>query len=152
MDAFALEDKNINAPKLATKNTKRQSSYKLILKPSLKWRHNSDEVKAPSWNFAVFHERSSYLFQENDTIRFRVTLEDEVPAGQQPNIVGVDAYVIVLDENDNPPHFLGVPYEAVAEEDTPVGSTILPGIRVVDPDLLGDIIDLTCVPQPQVSH
>ncbi|CAL1682791.1 unnamed protein product [Lasius platythorax] len=87
--------------------------------------------------------------EENDTIRFRVTLEDEVPAGQQPNIVGVDAYVIVLDENDNPPHFLGVPYEAVAEEDTPVGSTILPGIRVVDPDLLGDIIDLTCVPQPQ---
>nr|XP_012234071.1 PREDICTED: cadherin-87A [Linepithema humile] len=87
--------------------------------------------------------------EENDTIRFRVTLEDEVPAGQQPNIVGVDAYVIVLDENDNPPHFLGVPYEAVAEEDTPVGSTILPGIRVVDPDLLGDIIELTCVPQPQ---
>lgn len=99
-------------------------------------------------------ESSNPVFrqQENDTIRFRVTLEDEVPAGQQPNIVGVDAYVIVLDENDNPPHFLGVPYEAVAEEDTPVGSTILPGIRVVDPDLLGDIIDLTCVPQPQVSH
>lgn len=94
----------------------------------------------------------SFFFQENDTIRFRVTLEDEVPAGQQPNIVGVDAYVIVLDENDNPPHFLGVPYEAVAEEDTPVGSTILPGIRVVDHDLLGEIIDLTCVPQPQVSH
>ncbi|XP_076686160.1 cadherin 87A isoform X2 [Andrena cerasifolii] len=87
--------------------------------------------------------------EENDTIRFRVTLEDEVPAGQQPNIVGVDAYVIVLDENDNPPHFLGVPYEAVAEEDLPVGSTILPGIRVMDPDMLGDIIDLTCVPQPQ---
>ncbi|KYN32871.1 Cadherin-87A, partial [Trachymyrmex septentrionalis] len=101
-------------------------------------------------DFATFYERPTVsLFQENDTIRFRVTLEDEVPAGQQPNIVGVDAYVIVLDENDNPPHFLGVPYEAVAEEDTPVGSTILPGIRVVDPDLLGDIIDLTCVPQPQ---
>lgn len=70
-----------------------------------------------------------------------MTLEDEVPSGQQPNIVGVDAYVIVLDENDNPPRFLGVPYEAVAEEDLPVGSTILPGIRVMDPDLLGDIID-----------
>ncbi|XP_076290426.1 cadherin 87A isoform X1 [Lasioglossum baleicum] len=87
--------------------------------------------------------------EENDTIRFRVTLEDEVPAGQQPNIVGVDAFVIVLDENDNPPRFLGVPYEAVAEEDLPVGTTILPGIRVTDPDLLGDNIDLTCVPQPQ---
>ncbi|KAK1121485.1 hypothetical protein K0M31_010288 [Melipona bicolor] len=93
-----------------------------------------------------------WLLQESDTIRFRVTLEDEVPAGQQPNIVGVDAYVIVLDENDNPPRFLNVPYEAVAEEDLPVGSTILPGIRVMDPDLLGDTIDLTCVPQPQVSH
>lgn len=112
---------------------------------------------------AYFHElyskqqfsqfmRIIYLFQEYDTIRFRVTLEDEVPTGQQPNIVGVDAYVIVLDENDNPPRFLNVPYEAVAEEDLPVGSTILPGIRVMDPDLLGDTIDLTCVPQPQVSH
>ncbi|XP_043681793.1 cadherin-87A [Vespula pensylvanica] len=87
--------------------------------------------------------------EENDTIRFRVTLEDEVPDGQQPNIVGVDAYVIVLDENDNPPHFLGVPYEAVAAEDMSVGTTVLPGIRVVDPDLLGDNIELTCVPQPQ---
>lgn len=92
------------------------------------------------------------MFQENGTIRFRVTLEDEVPAGQQPNIVGVDAYVIVLDDNDNPPRFLNVPYEAVAEEDLPVGSTILSGIKVIDPDLLGDTIDLTCVPQPQVSH
>ncbi|KAF7384082.1 hypothetical protein HZH68_014839 [Vespula germanica] len=90
-----------------------------------------------------------YIFPENDTIRFRVTLEDEVPDGQQPNIVGVDAYVIVLDENDNPPHFLGVPYEAVAAEDMSVGTTVLPGIRVVDPDLLGDNIELTCVPQPQ---
>lgn len=98
------------------------------------------------------YQRILYLFQEYDTIRFRVTLEDEVPTGQQPNIVGVDAYVIVLDENDNPPRFLNVPYEAVAEEDLPVGSTILPGIRVMDPDLLGDTIDLTCVPQPQVSH
>nr|XP_012135515.1 PREDICTED: cadherin-87A isoform X2 [Megachile rotundata] len=87
--------------------------------------------------------------EEYDTIRFRITLEDEVPAGQQPNIVGVDAFVIVLDENDNPPRFLGVPYEAVAVEDLPVGSTILPGIRVMDPDMLGDTIDLTCVPQPQ---
>ncbi|XP_015514773.1 cadherin-87A isoform X1 [Neodiprion pinetum] len=87
--------------------------------------------------------------EENDTVRFRVTLEDEVPEGQQPNIVGVDAYVIVLDENDNPPRFLNVPYEAVAAEDTPPGSTILPGIRITDPDLLGDNIELSCIPQPQ---
>lgn len=85
-------------------------------------------------------------------MRFRVTLEDEVPEGQQPNIVGVDAYVIVLDENDNPPRFLGVPYEAVAVEDTPPGSTILPGIRITDPDLLGENIELSCIPQPQVRQ
>ena len=78
-------------------------------------------------------------------------MEDQVPAGQQPNIVGVDAYVIVLDENDNPPQFEGTPYEAVAAEDTPVGTTILPAIRVTDPDLIGENIELTCIPQPQVS-
>lgn len=87
--------------------------------------------------------------EENDTIRFRVTLEDQVPAGQQPNIVGVDAYVIVLDENDNPPQFEGTPYEAVAVEDTPVNTTILPAIKVTDPDLIGENIELTCIPQPQ---
>lgn len=92
------------------------------------------------------------FFQETDTIRFRVTLEDQVPEGQQPNIVGVDAYVIVLDENDNSPQFLGVPYEAVAVEDMPVGTTILPAIRVTDPDLLGENIQVACVPQPQVCE
>lgn len=94
-------------------------------------------------------ERS--FLQINDTIRFRVTLEDTVPADQQPNIVGVDAFVIVLDENDNPPQFLGTPYEADAAEDSPLGSTILPVIRLTDPDLLGDNIELSCVPQPQVN-
>ncbi|XP_024937586.1 cadherin-87A isoform X2 [Cephus cinctus] len=87
--------------------------------------------------------------KESDTIRFRVTLEDQVPEGQQPNIVGVDANVIVLDENDNAPRFMGAPYEAVAAEDTPPGSTILPGIKVTDPDLLGENIELSCIPQPQ---
>ncbi|XP_066591300.1 cadherin-87A [Prorops nasuta] len=87
--------------------------------------------------------------EEDETIRFRVTLEDEVPVGQQPNIVGVDAYVIVLDVNDNPPQFEGVPYEAVAKENQPVGSTVLPEIRVIDRDLIGEVIELSCVPQPQ---
>nr|OXU29140.1 hypothetical protein TSAR_006401 [Trichomalopsis sarcophagae] len=90
--------------------------------------------------------------EEADTIRFRVTLEDSVPQGQQPNIVGVEAHVIVLDENDNPPQFLGVPYEAVVAEDSPPGTTILPAIRVTDPDLLGENIQVTCIPQPQRSQ
>ncbi|XP_058810290.1 cadherin-87A isoform X2 [Phymastichus coffea] len=84
--------------------------------------------------------------EELDTIRFRVTLEDSVPLDQQPNIVGVEAYVIVLDENDNPPQFLEIPYEAIVDEDTPPGTTILPTIRVIDPDLIGENIQLTCVP------
>lgn len=71
--------------------------------------------------------------------------------GQQPNIVGLDLYAIVLDVNDNAPKFSGTPYEAVAPEDTPIGTTILPGIRVTDPDLLGDNIELFCEPQPQVN-
>ncbi|KAJ8670760.1 hypothetical protein QAD02_002019 [Eretmocerus hayati] len=87
--------------------------------------------------------------EETDTIRFRVTLEDSVPLGQQPNIVGVEAYVIVLDENDNPPQFIGVPYEAVVSEDAAKGTTVLPTIRVSDPDLLGENIQVTCTVQPQ---
>lgn len=80
-----------------------------------------------------------------------MTLEDEVPEGQQPNIVRVEAYVIVLDVNDNPPQFLGTPYEATVDEDEKLGTTVLPGIRVTDSDLIGDNIELTCVTQPQVS-
>lgn len=71
--------------------------------------------------------------------------------GQQPNIVGIEAYVLVLDVNDNPPKFSGTPYEAVVSEDTPIGTTILPGIRVTDPDLIGEDIQLICVTQPQVG-
>ncbi|XP_063989387.1 cadherin-87A isoform X2 [Diachasmimorpha longicaudata] len=87
--------------------------------------------------------------EENDTVRFLVSLEDQVTEGQQPNIVGVDAYVIILDVNDNPPKFSGTPYEAMADEDTPIGTTILPGIRVTDPDLIGGNIELSCVSQLQ---
>jgi hypothetical protein len=94
--------------------------------------------------------KKKYL-QESDTIRFRVTLEDSVPLGQHPNIVGVEAYVIILDENDNSPQFLGMPYETVVAEDALPGTTILPIIRLMDPDLLGDNIEVTCVSQPQVS-
>ncbi|XP_074114366.1 cadherin 87A [Cotesia typhae] len=87
--------------------------------------------------------------EENDTIKFLVSLEDRVLEGQQPNIVGIEAYVLVLDVNDNSPKFSGTPYEAVVSEDTPIGTTILPGIRVTDPDLIGEDIQLICVTQPQ---
>lgn len=75
-----------------------------------------------------------------------------MPEGQQPNVVSVDAYVIVLDVNDNPPKFSGTSYEAVVAEDALPGTTVLPGIKVTDPDLIGDNIELTCITQPQVGY
>ena len=81
-----------------------------------------------------------------------VTLEDEVPEGQQPNNVRVDAYVIVLDINDNPPKFSDTPYEAIVAEDAEPGTTVLTGIRVTDPDSIGENIELSCITQPQVGN
>lgn len=52
-------------------------------------------------------------FQINDTLRFYVTLEDElgddnvIHSGKN-NLVQVEVSVIIADVNDNPPAFLGV--------------------------------------------
>lgn len=51
--------------------------------------------------------------QVNDTLRFYVTLEDElgddnvIHSGKN-NLVQVEVSVIIADVNDNPPIFLGV--------------------------------------------
>ena len=45
--------------------------------------------------------------ETNATLRFFVTLEDEVPGGQN-NLVRVPMSIIVLDDNDNPPAFQDV--------------------------------------------
>jgi len=49
----------------------------------------------------------SLSFQVNETLRFIVTLEDEVPDGRN-NILQVAGTAIILDVNDNAPTFLGV--------------------------------------------
>lgn len=55
-----------------------------------------------------------YIFlQVNDTLRFFVTLEDEVDNSDNTianNLVQVPVSVIVVDENDNAPVFKNVSY------------------------------------------
>ena len=70
-------------------------------------------------------DRNDPDFNDNGEIRLTVTIQDEVGEGEgRPNIVQVPISVIVLDENDNPPVFRGVPYKASINEDTPVGTTV----------------------------
>ncbi|KAI5732951.1 hypothetical protein M8J76_005956 [Diaphorina citri] len=81
----------------------------------------------------------------NDTLQFTVTLEDEVEGeGVSNNVVEVPISVILIDQNDNSPVFLNTPYEVVVPEDAPVGKIILDSIRVEDPDLGGESIEVTC--------
>jgi hypothetical protein len=50
----------------------------------------------------------SHYFQVNDTLKFIVTLEDEVGEGLPNNLVQIPVTAIVLDENDNAPIFKDV--------------------------------------------
>lgn len=88
----------------------------------------------------------------NDTLRFFVTLEDEV--GEENsissnNLVRVEISVIVVDENDNAPTFKNAPYEVLVPEDTPVGNTIFSNILVEDADLSGETLEVVCSEHPQ---
>ncbi|XP_021925581.1 cadherin-87A isoform X2 [Zootermopsis nevadensis] len=85
----------------------------------------------------------------NDTLKFVVTLEDEVGEGLSNNLVQIPVTAIILDENDNAPVFKDVPYEIEVPEDTHVGTTVFQGIKVVDPDIIGDILEVTCIDRPQ---
>ncbi|XP_055857461.1 cadherin-87A isoform X2 [Episyrphus balteatus] len=90
--------------------------------------------------------------EEKATLTFLVTIRDRVnPDGEsdQDNVVQVPITVIVLDENDNPPEFQNVPYEADVEEDAPIGLTIFDKILVKDKDTVGDDLVISCVPQDQ---
>ncbi|KAK7790843.1 hypothetical protein R5R35_010718 [Gryllus longicercus] len=82
--------------------------------------------------------------EQNDTLRFFVTLEDEVEGGGHNNLVQVPVTVIVLDENDNPPVFRGTPYEVTVPEDTPVGSTVYPNLLAEDLDQVGETLEVSC--------
>ncbi|KAK4292814.1 hypothetical protein Pmani_034453 [Petrolisthes manimaculis] len=80
-----------------------------------------------------------------DTLRVVVTVEDEV-TGADNNVVRVPISLIILDTNDNPPKFLQTPYETMVGEDVSVGSTVLPGVRLTDPDTVGQTIKVNCEP------
>ena len=83
----------------------------------------------------------------HEEIRLVVTIVDEVKAGRTPNLVEIPISVIILDQNDNKPKFRGTPYKATINEDTPVGTTIFQAIEVTDVDLIGEILDVRCVPR-----
>ncbi|KAK9508052.1 hypothetical protein O3M35_007799 [Rhynocoris fuscipes] len=75
----------------------------------------------------------------NDTLRFYVTLEDDVN-----NLVQIPVSVIIVDINDNAPTFQNTPYVTLVTEDTPIGSSIFKDIAVEDSDITGEIIEVFC--------
>ncbi|KAE8740358.1 hypothetical protein FOCC_FOCC014138, partial [Frankliniella occidentalis] len=90
----------------------------------------------------------------NDTLRFYVTLEDElgddngIQSGKN-NLVQVEVSVIIADVNDNPPTFIGTPYEVLVPEDTKPNSVVFHGIQLQDPDLTGETLEVACVEEEQ---
>ncbi|XP_025829338.1 cadherin-87A [Agrilus planipennis] len=86
----------------------------------------------------------------NDTLKFFVTIEDEVkdaPLGGN-NVVEVPVTVIILDENDNAPVFEGTPYDIQVDEDALIGATIFSNIRASDADSVGNSLEMVCVDLP----
>uniref|UniRef100_B3P4D8 GG17179 n=1 Tax=Drosophila erecta TaxID=7220 RepID=B3P4D8_DROER len=90
--------------------------------------------------------------EEKDTLKFLVSIRDRVdPEGEseRDNVVEVPITFIILDLNDNPPEFQNTPYEADVNEDAAVGTTIFDKITVKDRDIVGESLDLKCLPQQQ---
>jgi len=90
-------------------------------------------------------DRESQSGISDNEIRFSVVIQDKVDEGMD-NVVKVPISVIILDLNDNPPQFSGIPYKATVNEDTPVGTTIYRAIEAQDIDLVGEILDVICLP------
>ncbi|XP_073989842.1 cadherin 87A [Rhodnius prolixus] len=78
-------------------------------------------------------------YEVTDTLRFYVTLEDDVN-----NLVKIPVSFIIADVNDNPPSFQNTPYVTLVTEDTPVGSTIFRDISVEDNDFTGENLEVYC--------
>ncbi|XP_059616920.1 cadherin-87A [Phlebotomus argentipes] len=90
--------------------------------------------------------------EDQDTLHFLVTIKDKVNStweSQNDNRVEVPISVIVLDENDNAPEFQNVPYETEVLEDAEIGTTVFDKIHVTDRDIVGENLDITCVPNSQ---
>ena len=91
-------------------------------------------------------DREAQAGLSDNEIRFSVVISDEVAGPDPDNVVRLPISVIVLDENDNTPQFSGLPYKKTVAEDTPVGTTIFRAIEAHDVDLVGEILDVSCVP------
>ena len=89
-------------------------------------------------------DRESQSGISDNEIRFKVVIKDKVEEGPN-NVVKVPISVIILDLNDNPPRFSGQPYKTTVNEDTPVGTTIFRAIEAHDVDLVGEILDVSCL-------
>ncbi|GAB0095360.1 Cadherin-87A [Sergentomyia squamirostris] len=90
--------------------------------------------------------------EDQDTLHFLVTIKDKVNGtweSENDNRVEVPISVIVLDENDNAPEFQNVPYETEVLEDAEIGTTVFDKIFVKDRDIVGENLDITCVPNSQ---
>ena len=94
-------------------------------------------------------DRESQSGISDNEIRFSVVIRDKVDEGPD-NVVKVPISVIILDLNDNPPKFSGLPYKATVNEDTPVGTTIYRALEAHDVDLVGEILEVACLP-PQAG-
>ena len=90
-------------------------------------------------------DRESQSGISDNEIRFSVVIRDQVDEGPD-NVVKVPISVIILDLNDNPPKFSGLPYKATVNEDTPVGTTIYRALEAHDVDLVGEILEVACLP------
>ena len=92
-------------------------------------------------------DRESQKGISDNEIRFSVVIRDKVEEGGRiDNVVKVPISVIILDLNDNPPKFSGLPYKATVNEDTPVGTTIYRALEARDVDLVGEILEVACLP------
>ena len=82
-----------------------------------------------------------YCFQVNDTLKFMVTLQDEVGNGFPNNLVAIPVTLIILDQNDNAPVFKDVSnfwhcfrtceYELATSATTDIVSNYVPYARFV---------------------
>ncbi|KAI1297890.1 Cadherin-87A [Halotydeus destructor] len=81
-----------------------------------------------------------------DDIRFYVTVEDVVATGNENNVVRVPVTVLVIDENDNHPKFVGLDQlklNASVAEDAVIGTEVTGKLVVEDVDQVGSILKLT---------
>ena len=93
-------------------------------------------------------DREAQAGLSDNEIRFSVVISDKVDEGPD-NVVKVPISVIVLDLNDNAPRFSGLPYKATVNEDTPVGTTIYRALEAHDVDLVGEILEVACIPNDE---